>query len=312
MKIGLALPAYDLETLRPLTTGEILSEALRAEAQGFDSIWLMDHYFMVRGRHRVAGHEPLVTLAHIASQTSRIALGVMVLCNGFRTTPQLAREAAALADASAGRFILGLGCGSQPAEHEAFGIPFDHRVSRLEESLAVLKPLMSGSAVDHKGRYSSLEAAAIATTAPPPPVWVAAFGPRMMALAARYADGHITAWHGPDPAAFIAHRDGLRAALSAAGRPAPAVEVVAGILALPARSAEVEGVMRRAAGLAPSAGDRIEDRVIVGGVDRIAEALAGYAELGVDHAVIAMSPWQFGRFEPDAADRLAGVIERLR
>lgn len=312
MKIGLAIPAYDLETLRPLTLDELLAEALRAEAHGFDSVWLMDHYFMVRGGRRVAGHEPLVALAHLASRTRRIGLGVMVLCNGFRPVSQLARETAALSDLSQGRFVVGLGCGSQPVEHEAFGIPFDHRVSRLEESLAVLKPLLRGEAVDHRGRYVNLEGAAIAATAAAAPVWVAAFGPRMMSLAARHADGYITAWHGPDPSVFTGHRDALHAALDAAGRERSEVEVVAGILAVPAGEGEVDSTLRRAAALAPAPDDRIAERVIVGGAERIADAVAGYAALGVDHAILSASPWQFGRFQPDDADRLAGVLERLR
>src|SRR5205085_939423 len=78
---------------------------------------------------------PMVTLAYLAAGTTDAELGTLVVCNSFREPGQLGREALALADASAGRFILGLGAGWHQPEYDGFGIPFDHKVSRLEETL---------------------------------------------------------------------------------------------------------------------------------------------------------------------------------
>jgi alkanesulfonate monooxygenase SsuD/methylene tetrahydromethanopterin reductase-like flavin-dependent oxidoreductase (luciferase family) len=88
----------------------------------------------------------MIALGYLASRTRRIQVGTLVACNSFRHPAQLAREAAALADAFGGRFILGLGAGWHGPEYTAFGIPFDHKVGRLSETLEVVAGLLRGGA----------------------------------------------------------------------------------------------------------------------------------------------------------------------
>src|SRR5207302_1423412 len=150
----------------------------------------------------VLGHDPMLCLAQVAAVTTRITLGSLVLGHAFRHVGQLAREASALADMSGGRFVLGLGAGWHQPEFKAFGLPFDHRVSRLEEAVEPLRQLLRRERMTVNGKWLSLSDASVAVTSPAPPVWIAAEGPRMLALAAR-ADGWNHAyWSGADTTRF--------------------------------------------------------------------------------------------------------------
>src|ERR1700716_4168172 len=154
VKVGVTLKMYDYETYWPKTLAEIAGQARLAEQVGFDSVWVMDHVFIQRSARRVLSHEPLICLALVAAATSEIKIGTLVLNHAFRSVGQLAREASALADMSAGRFVLGLGSGWHGPEFDALGMPFDHRVSRLEEALAPLPRLVRGGTAAESGRGS--------------------------------------------------------------------------------------------------------------------------------------------------------------
>src|SRR5262249_13544353 len=155
---------------------------------GFDSAWVMDHVFLERPGGRIGGHDPFALLAFAAARTSRVGLGTLVACPAFRTTGQLARESAALADASRGRFVLGLGAGWHRPDFGAFGYPFDHLVGRFEEQRAATRALLAGGRVTGQSRSVRLRDAEVLSTAPPPAIWVAGAGPRMLRLTARCAD----------------------------------------------------------------------------------------------------------------------------
>src|SRR5579871_2855695 len=111
MKVGVTLKMYDYRTYAPKPVAEIARQATRAEELGYDSVWVMDHLLIQRGERRVMAHDPLVCLAAVAAATRTITFGSLVLCYPFRSTGQLAREAAAVADMGGGRFVLGLGAG---------------------------------------------------------------------------------------------------------------------------------------------------------------------------------------------------------
>ncbi len=142
MEVGVTLAGCPLEPGPTVTLEETAEQARLAEELGYASVWMMDHFWAEGPAGRRGSHEPMVTLAYVAARTSRIKLGTLVLANSFRHPGQLAREVAALADAARGRLILGLGAGWYPPEYRAFGFPYDRRVSRLEETLCVLRPLL--------------------------------------------------------------------------------------------------------------------------------------------------------------------------
>jgi alkanesulfonate monooxygenase SsuD/methylene tetrahydromethanopterin reductase-like flavin-dependent oxidoreductase (luciferase family) len=298
VKVGVTLKMYDYATYRPKSLAEIAEQARRAEELGFDSVWVMDHVFIQRPSGRVLAHEPMICLAHAAARTSRITLGSLVLGHPFRNTAQLAREAAALADASAGRFILGLGTGWHRPEIEALGLPFDHLVSRLEEAVEPLQRLLRGEQVSANGTWLSLAGASIAATTPPPPVWIAAEKPRMLALAAR-ADGWNHAyWGGDDTARFEAALSGLHEALDAAGRKRELVETSASIACV------IDGWTKTRGGFE-------EPEIAVGPPERIAEVVDAYGRAGARHVILSLSPDPYAEVDPMALEKAARILGLL-
>lgn len=314
-KVGVTLPMHELESGRLATLAELGRYAQRAEALGFDSVWTMDHIWIERGGRKVGGHHPLVVLAFLASLTTRIQLGTLVICNSFRSPVELGRQAAAIADASRGRFVLGLGPGWHRPEYDACGLPFDHKVGRMAETLDVLPALLAGRPVAYEGRFLAIPEGELLVSAPAPPIWLAARGARTLELAARHADGWNSAWHGPDPAAFAAEADRLQTLLNAAGRPKAAVEFSAGILALPCGEEESEDLLARASRLASpgpnGAPPDLTKLVVTGGPAQLAAVLNAYQAVGADHVVLGLSTSPFALLEAALLDRAAESLPLL-
>lgn len=143
---------------------DILAFARGAEAIGIDSLRLIDHFVWSAdpwGRRAEAvdatdtgAHgvwEAWTTLAALAGATSRIRLGTLVTCTAYRKTALLAKMADTVDEISGGRLVLGLGAGDYPAEHRRFGIPYDRPVSRFEEALSIIVPLLRTGGVDFDG-----------------------------------------------------------------------------------------------------------------------------------------------------------------
>jgi alkanesulfonate monooxygenase SsuD/methylene tetrahydromethanopterin reductase-like flavin-dependent oxidoreductase (luciferase family) len=288
---------YDYGSHRPKPLADIAEQARRAEELGFDSVWVMDHLFIQRAGGRVLAHEPLIVLAHAAAKTTRITLGSLVL-GPFRQVGELAREAAALADASGGRFVLGLGTGWHRPEFDAFGFPFDHLVSRLEEVVDPLQRLLSGERVTASGTWLSLVDASIAVTTPPPPIWIAAEKPRMLAVAARVDGWNHAYWGGDDTTRFETALLGLRQALDATGRDRREVEASASIACVLGEWKEVTGGFR-------------EPEVAVGSAERLAEVIRGYASAGAQHVILSLSPDPYAELDPKALERAEGILRFL-
>jgi len=172
-----------------MTMDDVVERAKAAEAAGFTGIAFMDHLAPPLAEDKPM-FDAMVTAAWVLANTSKLTAGHLVLCDSFRHPAVLAREAVTLDQASGGRFELGIGAGSVPEEFETFGIsPIDKRVSRLAETLEVLKLLWSGERVDYDGRFRRLNGA---QQLPVPtrriPIVIGGTGPRMMDLVSRYAD----------------------------------------------------------------------------------------------------------------------------
>lgn len=218
----------------------LADDVVRFERLGFHSAWAADHLFVESDGRRRAGHDPLVLFAYAAARTTRIQLGTLVLGAPFRPVWQTARESAALSDASGGRFVLGLGAGWHRPEFDAFDIPFDHLFSRLESQVTALQhQLFPGGRRNYEDRYVTLRDAETLTTAPPPPVWIAGKGPRLLRLTARLADGWNIAWGGADPAWMTETLGTLRGELEAAGRD-PATFTTSAAVSIPPGTTEPE------------------------------------------------------------------------
>ena len=114
---------------------------------------MFDHLLFRFDGETTGIHECWTILAAIAEATSRVELGTIVMCTGFRNAALLAKMAATLDHISGGRLILGIGAGWHDPEFEAFGYPTDHKVGRFEESLAVITGLIRDGRADLDGRY---------------------------------------------------------------------------------------------------------------------------------------------------------------
>ena len=146
--VGVQLPEVEREVRWP----ELRAIARTAEQAGFDSIWVGDHllYRYASGEAR-GPWEAWTTLAALAEATERVALGPLVAATAFHAPFMLAKQAATVDEISGGRLVLGLGAGWNDTEFEALGAPFDHRISRFEESFTVVRTLLAEGAIDFDG-----------------------------------------------------------------------------------------------------------------------------------------------------------------
>jgi len=168
-----------------------VDQARRLEDAGVSSLLLRDHFSAAAFGQQLA---PFSALAAAAAVTSQLRVGTLVLSNDFRHPAIVAHEAASLDHLTGGRFELGLGAGWYQPEYAAAGIPFDGarvRIDRLEESLAIISGLLTGTPVRHNGAHYQIEGLDLDVLPPRlgrPRLLIGAGGPRMLRIAARYAD----------------------------------------------------------------------------------------------------------------------------
>ncbi len=199
MDVGVVLPIEEqLSELGPvLPYARVRALALKAEELGFHSVWTGDHLLfrafdvMPTAQGTTGAWESWTILTALAEATCRIRLGPWVMATPLRNPAIVAKMAATLDEVSGGRFILGLGAGWNRPTFDAFGGHFDHRVDRLEEALQIITPLLREGHVDFAGHYYDARDCEIVPRGPSPngpPILIAAQRPRMLRLAARYAD----------------------------------------------------------------------------------------------------------------------------
>jgi probable F420-dependent oxidoreductase len=274
MRIGIQLPEVEREVRWP----EYVAMARAAEEGGLDSIWLGDHLlYRGDGRPERAPWEAWTLLSALAAATERVRLGPLVACAGFHPPGLVAKMAATVDEVSGGRFVLGLGAGWNESEFRAFGIPYDHRVSRFEESFAIVRGLLAGERVTLAGRFWQADDAVLL---PPParrvPLMIGSNGPRVLGIALPHADAWNT-WYddyGNSPEGFAALNERIGAAARAAGRAPDEVERSACVL-----------VALGGAGERPWTADAppVEGR-------RIATHLRELADAGADEAILVADP----------------------
>jgi len=258
---------------------DYLAMARAAEDAGFDSIWLGDH-LLYRGEEERGPWEAWTLLGALAAVTERVDLGPLVACTAFHPPGLIAKMAATVAEIAGGRFVLGLGAGWNEDEFRAFGLPYDHRVSRFEESFTIIRGLLSGERVTLDGRFVKAEDAVLL---PPPParprLMVGSNGPRMLAATLPHVDAWNT-WYadfGNSPERFAELNDRITAAAEAAGRDPSEVERSACVLVA----------------LDGSVGARASTEAIApleGPAARIAAGVRELAEAGADEVIVVLDP----------------------
>jgi alkanesulfonate monooxygenase SsuD/methylene tetrahydromethanopterin reductase-like flavin-dependent oxidoreductase (luciferase family) len=296
MRIGVTLPLAEDDTAdgRSPTFEETLALGRRAEAVRLDSIWVFDHLlFRTPGEPDEGIREAWTTLSALAPLIPRVELGSLVMCASFRNPALMAKMAATLDDLSGGRVILGLGAGWHEPEYDAFDYPFDHRVGRFGEDLEITTRLLRRERVTFDGRWRQARDAVLL---PAPerdvPVLVAAKGPRMLELTARWADAWNTAW-------FPGADDRLRTRLDELDRACNAV-------------GRDRSTVRRTVGIRlGDPGDVVDDATtVIADADRLATVFDGLAAAGVDDTIVWSLSKSFDSLDRIAEARLRHLGER--
>jgi alkanesulfonate monooxygenase SsuD/methylene tetrahydromethanopterin reductase-like flavin-dependent oxidoreductase (luciferase family) len=222
--------------------------------------------------------------------THRVELGSLVACTAFRSPALLAKMADTVDEISGGRLVVGLGAGWDGPENRAFDLKSDHRVDRFEEALQIIVPLLRTRRVDFAGKYYQARDCELRPRGPRPggpPILIGAKGPRMLRLAATYAD----LWNaeGPmrRPEEIIPLRASADAACADVGRdPTTLGRSASVVVNLPMGQAQSE---QRA-----SAQGKQPEPTSPG---EVAETLRGYARAGLSHVQLWLTPTTISSLE---------------
>jgi len=194
MRIGLITQLHgrpDGDTPTP-SWESISARAATAEAVGFD-MFVFEDALLYRGKEATDGvWESVSIAAAVAATTSRINLGPSVANSPYRSPAMMAKIADTIDEISGGRFVLGIGAGNtEDSDYEAFGFPTDKRYSRFAEAIQIIHGLLKSGEIDFEGEFYTAKRAELVLRGPRkggPPINIAAGGPKMLRLVAKYAD----------------------------------------------------------------------------------------------------------------------------
>jgi len=291
-RLGYLLPTRERVMEGHPETASLLALAERAEGLGFDSIWVGDS-LLARPRH-----DPLTLLAAVAARTRTVELGTAVLLPALRNPVVLAQQVSTLDRLSEGRLILGVGIAPDVpnvrADFEAAGVPFDKRVGRLVEGLALARALWTGKPIDWpraaEGRWKVKSGVLGPTPHRPggPPIWIAGAVAASRERAGKLFDG----WFPSTPLAteYAAQWAEVQAAARAAGRD-PATLTAAMYLTLAidddaARAdARLNAYLERYYGVDPLQ-TRQQQKSFAGPAAGAAAWIKSYVDAGANHLVL--------------------------
>ncbi len=301
--IGLMLPAIANTDSNRVDPPRVLAAARRAEAAGFDGVYVGDHLL-----HPRPLLESVVTLSAIAAVTERVSIGACVMLVGLRDPLWLAKQLGTLAAFAPGRLRLGIGLGGEyPAEFAAAGVPLAERGRRAEAVIGELRDLLAGRA-----RPAPAEDGMIVGIDPIPggdiPLLLAGWKDVALDRAARIGDGWIGYLLSPD--SFTRRRDSLlerRAGYG--GKP-----FITGML-LPVHPEDRPDAHARAghawARLTGANATFPERLFVAGAADAVVEQLRTYWERGCTEMVLSLV--DMGDVFPDQLDMLCEqVLPRVK
>src|SRR5947208_1339846 len=157
MRFGLIPPSFSFPDLDYAKAARLREFAVRAEALGYEALWVVEHLLTARGLYGTAWLSPLETVSFAAGCTSRIKLATGILIAALRNPVFVAKDIASLQYLSGGRFELGIGVGWDAHEYEVAGVPLRQRGGRTDEILQIFERLWTGEPVTHHGRYYQFE-----------------------------------------------------------------------------------------------------------------------------------------------------------
>ena len=287
-RIGYLLPTRESVMEDRHAALPLLSLAERAEALGYDSVWVGDSLI---SRQR---HDPITLLAAVAARTRRVDIGTAVLLPALRNPVVLAHQIATIDQIAEGRFILGVGIASDVpnirAEFAAAGVPFEKRVGRMLEGLQLCRALWSGKPVTWEGRWPVKDG--VLGPRPHrvggPPIWIGGSVPATIERVGRHFEGWFP--NGPNPEQYAGIWKQMENAARQAGRdPAKLTGATYVTLSIDDNieraNRSLDGFMERYYGQRPEV-LRGRQPCYAGSVAGARDWLAAYAAAGVSHFVL--------------------------
>jgi F420-dependent oxidoreductase-like protein len=199
MKIGLQIPSFKYPGGTPVIRPKLKEIVTAADEAGFYSLWVMDHYYQIKGLFGEAYTDPMLeaytTLGYFAGLTEKAYLGVLVTGVIYRHPAVLMKMINTLDILSGGRAYLGIGAAWYEEEAKGYGIPYPstaERFEQLEDNLKLAKALWGGDEISFEGQHFS--APAITNnprplSSPHPRIMIGGTGPKKtLRMVAQYAD----------------------------------------------------------------------------------------------------------------------------
>ncbi len=313
MRFGVFVPQgwrMDLVGIDPALHWGVMDGLARRfdEFEGWESLWVYDHFHTVPKPSDEATHEAWTLMAAFAASTNRIRLGQMCTCMAYRNPAYLAKVAATVDIVSGGRVEMGIGAGWYEHEWRAYGYGFPEardRLGALRDGVEIMRQMWTQGRATHAGKYYQVDGALCAprplqgTSAPGSrhngiPMWVAGGGEQVtLKIAAQYAD--YTNFFG-DVAEFTRKSDILRGHCRTVGRDFDEItrsanfNVFVGDTEVEVRERLEDYLNRRVAmGFTEDAVRREIDGILASGwagtPEQIVERLESYAAAGLGYAI---------------------------
>jgi F420-dependent oxidoreductase-like protein len=291
---GLQLPNFTFAGIPEPGMFEHVAElAGAAEASGFESVWVMDHFWQLPplGGPDQPILEGYTLLGALAARTRRVRLGTLVTGVTYRNPALLAKMVTTLDVISGGRAILGIGAAWYEEEHDALGFvfpPVGERMDRLAEAVQICRAMFTEDAPHFEGTYYRIDGAKnLPRPIQPggPPILVGGSGEkRTLRIVARHAD--MCNIHG-SPATIRRRLDILRRHCEEVGRdPAQITTTRRGSLIVTETTEEAERISEL---IKDAAGPEFDEQFTVGTEDQIVEAIAALVDAGLDGLIFDMA-----------------------
>ncbi len=282
IRLGLQIPNFSYGTGVDQLFPTVIAQAREAESAGFDSVFVMDHFYQLPmlGSPDQPMLEAYTALGALATATQRVQLGTLVTGNTYRNPTLLAKTITTLDVVSRGRAILGIGTGWFELEHDQLGFEFGtftDRFDRLDEALQIILPMLKGERPTFSGTwYRAAEALANPRYRDHIPLMIGGSGEKKtIPLAARHFD-HLNVIAGFDE--LPRKVQVVRQRCEEIGRDPATLETSTLVTALVDKNAKPDQIP-----------PEMSRRMVVGGAESVAEQLkTNVLDAGIDSLIINM------------------------
>ena len=268
----------------------------KADALGYDSLWVFDHFYPIMGADPAGPClEGWTALSALSQHTKRASIGALVNGNTYRNPCITAKMAATVDHVSGGRFILGIGAGWYELEHQSFGVDFKTvggRLRALDEACQIIKGMFTGEKTTLHGRHYNVTDAVCSPKPiqkPHPPLMVAGTGEKvLLKIVAKYGD----LWNSGGSAERMGHLIAvLKRHCDSIGRdPAEIEKTVIISLCYRAAAEREKEVLGRAAAMARTTPQEARQNIMIGNAQECFDTIERYGKVGVTHFIFSMTP----------------------